>query len=133
MPPFPSQVVQLPDCQQNWEYLVKHPPVVLEDGAPLPRAAGPRIVAGTVNGATGGVVSGSGFTSVRTAAGTYIVTFAPVFAAVPSVAFGTDTTGGASVALLNGLPTAAVCNVFTLLTATGALADRNFSFIAVGT
>ena len=56
-------------------------------------SAGTPFLRGTVAGATGAVIDGSGFTAARTGTGIYVVTFNPAMTFAPAV-FITPFTGG---------------------------------------
>lgn len=85
-----------------------------------------RIVRGGVSPA-GALTDGAGFTSVRTAVGTYTVTFGDGFAVAPVVAPGAWA-GGINITAR----AAGAFSVFAFNTATGAALDAAWDFLAIG-
>lgn len=89
------------------------------------------IVRGTVNGTTGAIIAGEGFTSTRTALATYQINLTNGFVDLPSV-----TANGINSGILAGtwLASTAANNfvVRTYNASNGAQTDLNFSFIAIG-
>lgn len=94
---------------------------------------GLRIVRGVVSSA--GVASlGSGFSSSRTAAGQYTVTWSPAFSATPAVVVMCGTATGSFVAKQKDASTASASQVLvtTFSSVTGTATDSDFYFIAAG-
>lgn len=95
------------------------------DRSPLAALARAQVgFGGMVQGTTGAILAGGGFTVVRTGLGAYSVTFTRPFAAIPIVtlacAFG--------IQLAGALPTASGFTVQTFNTSTLAAGDFNWTF-----
>ena len=90
-----------------------------------------RIVRGVVT-AAGGIITGTGFTVTRAAAGQYAIIFTTPFTAPPTVTASTESQGGLSrVAMTDGV-TASVANIRVTGSTTGVTTDAPFHFIAIG-
>jgi hypothetical protein len=103
--------------------------------APAPVSAdGRRLVVGAVDGAAGTVLQGAGFTSSRTGAGAYTLTFAPAFGAAPVVVVSAGGDAGDLTAKQedSSTPTASEFKVKTFDTSSGTQTDAGFFFIAAG-
>jgi len=94
----------------------------------------PLVLYGAINGTNGAIlIAGSGgWTSSRSGAGTYGVTFSPVFSSIPVVTF-TQLVGGAGTACMLTTVTASNfgCTSYTVA-ASPVLQDTNIFFIAIG-
>lgn len=91
---------------------------------------GNRIVRGVVD-STGAKLEGEGFTSARTGAGDYTITFDLPFSDLPAVTVSAQSAAnrvGAQVAS----PTNSTIRVITHVDAAGANSDQVFHFIAIG-
>lgn len=97
-------------------------------------AAASRIVYGSVT--TAGAINNAGsgnWTSTRTAAGRYTITFSPVFTTVPAVTIQISDGNDWSVAMLLGNATISTFSIETGTPNPSADVDNPFNFIAVGT
>lgn len=85
---------------------------------------------GTINGATGAILNGTGFTCARTGVGRYTLTWGPPspFSSSPVVVASIVAATGNEVITIN-FPTVALCQINT--NDAGAPADRSFDFIAI--
>jgi hypothetical protein len=88
-----------------------------------------RLVRGAVS-AAGALAIGSGFTVVRTAVGTYTVTFTPTMKATPVLAFGVGLAGPFGIGVTANAATG--FSVATFNTTTGVNADTGWHFTAIG-
>lgn len=86
-----------------------------------------RVLRGTINTA-GQVLRGSGFTSQRTAAGTYQINYAQAFSSVPAV---TATAYRSPEAFVTSIRSSTTFQV-TIVTFNGSISDADFDFIIVG-
>ncbi len=95
--------------------------------------SGNRVVRGTVS-AAGTLANGEGWTCVKNATGDYTVTFTTPFASAPVVVPGVGESAGTLAAKLKNAvsPTASAFTVNTFNTATSALTDSIWTFVAVG-
>lgn len=82
---------------------------------------------GRIAGSTGAIVSGTGFTVSRTAAGTYTITFTSAFSAAPVVT--ANVFGGTSGFVRVAAVTVSTAQLITSGT-NGTAADRDFMFTA---
>jgi hypothetical protein len=117
--------IQSPDVRRAFEQISVAFPV-------QESSMGLRTVSGGVTGATG-VSAGTGFTSVRNAAGDYTITFTPVFSSTPILVAMLGATGAAvSVKTFGGsVPSGSTWRLATI-TGAPALVDHDFYFIAKG-
>lgn len=93
----------------------------------------PRTVVGWVNGTTGALYHGQGFTVVRIGVGTYTIAFSPNFARTPSVAFGVYYAAlvNSPVPRMFGAWSGSVVQM--VLERAGVATDADWSIIAIGT
>lgn len=94
---------------------------------------GNRIVRGIVSSA-GAIEEGTGFTVSHSGTGDYTITFSPAFSDVPSVVTGPGSDAAISASkIFAGTPvTASAARVITFVASTGAVANGQFHFIAIG-
>lgn len=94
----------------------------------------PLVLYGTVNGATGAVLSAGsgGWSSVRNAPGSYTITFSPAFSATPSISGLAALNSGLPILPWSSSHGASSLVVLTNRTSTDAAADCSFGFIAIG-
>lgn len=109
------------DLQINFDAIVKAVTALEKRIVPL------RVVNGQVNGGTGAGSNGSGFTSVRTAVGTYTITFVNAWTTPYLIQMDTDQGAPITVAW-----TAAAAGSFVAHTSdlAGVAADKFFNFRA---
>jgi hypothetical protein len=90
-----------------------------------------RILRGRI-GSNGAVLSGSGFTCSRTAAGLYLITYATTFPSTPTMTLSPSVgaTGGPYNAHTNGITTVAAG--VRIMTGSGTNIDDAFDFIIIG-
>lgn len=93
----------------------------------------PLILYGTVAGLTGAIsnAGSGGWTSSRSATGTYAVTFSPTFSVAPVFLPGLQVVGGQVGITIPSISTTAA-GVVTFNTSTNATVDANFFFMAIG-
>ncbi len=109
-------------------YAEDEPALIITAGG-LASPSSTTMVTGQVDGASGNVLAGTGFTSVRTAPGSYTVTFTPALSAAPDViATPVIAAGGGRTISVNTI----TAGGFLVVTGTdaGAGADRTFNFFA---
>lgn len=105
----------------------------IADAAVTLAKLGFRLLYGTVNGANGAILTAGsgGWSSSRTSAGVYVVTYAPAFPAAPIVVPGLNTGGGATAN--SARASSSGTNGFTVETiTTAAQVDSSWSFIVLG-
>ena len=89
-----------------------------------------RILRGRITGSTGAIDEGSGFSVLRTATGSYTITFSNAFTAFPSITVTPLTSSLLRFATLDGFNTT-TANIKTWNTNSTAI-DSDFTFIAAG-
>lgn len=106
--------------------------VVDNGGATRIEVTVPRIVTGSVNGATGATVDGSGFNAVRNGTGDYTVNLTTPYGAAPKVLVEL-TQGKNATQSLAAFPLAGSFHLLTFVPSTGAATDSDFSFFVFPT
>lgn len=93
----------------------------------------PLILYGMINGSTGAIsnAGSGGWTSVKSGTGFYTVTFSPAFSAAPVVVASVNTAGAAQVATVNSVAAGSTA-LTAVVSTTGAGADANVMFLAIG-
>lgn len=93
----------------------------------------PMLLYGTVNGTTGAIFNAGsgGWTSSRGGVGSYGLTFTVPFSAPPVLLASANTAGSAEVAVVTALAVS-TAGITTNITTSGAGADANFTFVAIG-
>lgn len=86
-------------------------------------------ITGAVDGPTGTVIAGTGFTVNHSATGTYIVTFTPALSVAPIVL--EDARGGSAISSSHSTPTNSTVTFFFFTSTTGAPLDADFDFICI--
>lgn len=91
-------------------------------------------VAGIVDGDTGNIVNGKGFTSARTGNGEYTITFEPSFSIVYGVATSIVSNGASRHSSDGAQVTSITSSLMNIRTGGGSSSgsDRTFSFIVTG-
>jgi hypothetical protein len=89
---------------------------------------------GSVGGGTGAIsnAGSGGWSSSRTGAGVYVLTFAPAFSAAPVILATPNFAGGALTALAAAISTSSVTINTNLITTGNPGQDSNFGFVAIG-
>lgn len=97
-----------------------------------PDSASITFITGSVNGATGAITAGTGFTVTHPSTGSYVITLpSPTFSAAPVVVGTVIQSSGSSRILSISSVTSTGFGVQTTSDA-GVGVDQNFNFIAVG-
>jgi hypothetical protein len=104
----------------------------LDAAGKVPLSVLPQMVTGIVPSA-GGVTAGTGFTAIRTALGTYTVTFTTPFPGIPVIVATIDDLVGVTATIAIQNPSSSGFGAWTGNSSTGAARDEGFSFIAVQT
>lgn len=118
--------VETPGCQQNWEQLAGLFPVRNAD------LANQACFGYVSSGGTIGLAGTGDWTVSRGGVGTYTVTYNTPFAAAPMVVAMPANTGVAAAIKGSGGTAATAMVFFAYVAATGAAADMDFMFIAIG-
>lgn len=90
-------------------------------------------ITGNITGSTGATAAGTGFTSSRTAVGTYTITYSPALSAAPAVAITpieAVTKSTAGIIYSNGTNSTGIKIFDTSVANLGTLIDQSFLFIA---
>ena len=105
--------------------------IIADGGYRQPGSGGEtlRIIRGRVN-LSGGILTGSGFSSVRLSVGLYEITFDTGFTGIPAVVVTSSAIGAISTS--TPVLTSNLVHVELRLSTTSTLADASFSFIAIG-
>lgn len=129
----PKTLEELADkVQQNFDSLARSLPNTDLSQAGVLGTVGLRVVAGYVDATGAG--TGSGFTSAKIGTGTYSLTFpSGTFTARPAVVAMSGHGGAATgVKGYSGTPSATYVDLVVFDAATGAAADNDFYFVAIG-
>lgn len=117
--------------QQTGEQGVPGVPGTAEGAVKGVAEANLKMIRGEIEGATGAVVRGEGFTAVRTAEGLYEITPTVPFLTIPTATVVAQNAVNVRQAQLNGPPAVGLIKV-RVTTAAGANADGNIDFTIVG-
>ena len=121
--PFPLAVEPTPNPGRG---------LALDEAGKIPTSVLPRTLTGRITGSSGATAAGTGFTSSRSSAGVYVITFTTAFAAAPVVVGNVIVAAGGSLTFKVQAVSASSATVFTGSDA-GVGVDQDFGFLVVET